>query len=142
MNIVDKNKKWVSNMILILFCAVMIKFSRFFNDEIIVYDIIIFFAFLIHFVTLKSFLKQFSKIYIVARKLFFLCYVIILFFRSQIFTYVCHSLKIRYACSKRRIFLIILMHSRNHLNFARSWDLIQNVNRFIIFSRIYKNFII
>ena len=57
MNIVDESEKWTSNMISILFYTIMINFSRFFNDEMIVCDIIFFFVFLIHFVILKSFLK-------------------------------------------------------------------------------------
>ena len=61
MNIINENEKWVSNMISILFCAVVIKFLRFFNDETIVCDIIFFFASLIHFVILKVFLNSFLK---------------------------------------------------------------------------------
>ena len=98
-------------MISILFCAMMINFSRLFNDDMIIYDIIFFFVFLTYFVILKNFLKQFSEVCIIVRKLFFLCRVIILCFRSQIFMYVCHSLKIQHSRLKRYVFLIMLLHS-------------------------------
>ena len=129
-------------MILILFYAVMINFSRFFNDIMIIYDIIFFFAFLIHFVTSKNFLKQFFEIYIIVRKSFFLCYVIILFFWSQIFMYVCHSSKMRHLRFRRRVFLIMSIHFWNYSNFVRLWGLIQTVNYFVISLKIYKNVVI
>ena len=40
MNIVNKNEEWILNMISILFCVVVINFSCFFNDKMIVYNII------------------------------------------------------------------------------------------------------
>ena len=129
-------------MISILFCAVMIKISRFFSDEMIVCNIILFFAFLTHCIILKNFLKQFSEVYIIVRKLFFLCCAIILFFRLQIFTYVYHSLKMRHARLKRRVFLIILMHFRDHSNFVRSWNLIQDMNRSVTSSKVCKSFVV
>ena len=141
-NIVDENEKWILNIISILSCAVMINFSRFFNDEIIIYNIISFFASLIHFVTSKNFFESFSEICISARKLFFLCCIIILFFRSQILTYVCHSSKMRHSRFKRRVFLIMSIYSWNHSNFARSWDLVQDVNYFVIFLKVYKNVVV
>ena len=142
MNTVDKDEKWALNMISILFCAIVINFSCFFNNEMIVCDIIFFFASLTHFVILKSFLKQSSEACIAARKPFFLYCVIILFFRSQIFTYVCHSSKMRHSRFNRRVFLIMSMHSWDHSNFARSWDLTQNVNYFVVFSKICKNVVV
>ena len=65
-------------MIFISFYAVIVSFSHFFNDEIIVCDIIFFFISLIYFVILKNFLKQFFKICIVVRNSFF--YAALLFY--------------------------------------------------------------
>ena len=104
-------------MILILFCVIVAMLSRIFNDKIIIYNIISFFVFLTHFAILKNYFEKFFEICIAALKLFFLYYFIILFFRSQILTYVCHSQKMRYSRLKRLIFLIMLIHSRNHFNF-------------------------
>ena len=142
MNIVDENKKQVLNMISTLFCVVIINLSRFFNNDIIVCDIILFFAFLTHFVISKNFLKQFSEACIVVRKPFFLYCVIILTFRSQIFTYAYHLSKMRHSRLKRRVFLIILIHSWNYLNLIRSWNLIKDVNYFVAFSRICKSIVV
>ena len=129
-------------MISILFCVIMIYFLRFFNEKMIVCNIIFFFAFLIYFVILKSFLKQFFKICIIARKSFFLCYIIILLFRSQIFMYVYYSLKMQHSCLKHYVFLIILMHFWNHSNFICSWNLIHDINCFVDFLKICKNVVI
>ena len=58
-------------MISILFCVVTTTFSRVFNDEMIVCDIIFFFVFLIHFAISKSCFEKLFEIYIVVLKLFF-----------------------------------------------------------------------
>ena len=128
-------------MISTLFCVVAATFSRVFNDEIIIYDIISFSAFLIHFIISKSCFKKFSKTCIVILKLFFLCCLIILFFWSQILTYVCHSQKMRHSRFKHLIFLIILMHFRDYFDFAFLWNFIQNVNFFVISFNVCNNFV-
>ena len=58
-------------MILILFCVVATTFSRVFNNEIIVYNIISFFVFLIHFAILKNYFEKFLKTCIVVLEMFF-----------------------------------------------------------------------
>ena len=78
MNTVDEIEKWTLIMISILFCVVIINFSHFFNNKMIVCNIILFSAFLTHFVTSKSFLKHFSEACIIAWNLFF--YVMLLFY--------------------------------------------------------------
>ena len=141
MKTIDENEKWISNMILILFCVVAATSSRVFNNKIIICDIIFLFVFLIHFAISKSYFKKFFEICIAALKLSFLYYLIILFFRSQILMYVCHSQKMRHSRFKRLIFLIMLMHFRNHFDFVFSWNFVQDVNCFIVSFNVYNNFV-
>ena len=139
--IVDENEKWILNMTSTLFCVITITFSRVFSDEMIVCDNISFFVFLIYFAISKSCFEKFSEACIAVLKLFFLYYFMILFFRSQILTYVCHSQKMRHSHFKRLIFLIMLMHFQDHFDFVLSWNFVQNVNRFAASFNVCNNFV-
>ena len=139
--IVDENEKWILNMISTLFYVIATTFSCVFNNEMIVCNIIFFFVFLIHFAISKNCFKKLFEICITVLKLFFLYCFMILFFRSQILMYVCHLQKMRHSRFKRLIFLIILMHFRDHFNFVLSWNFVQDVNRFITFFNVYNNFV-
>ena len=141
MKIVNESEKWVLNMISILFCVVTTTSSRVFNDEMIIYNIISFFVSLTHFAISKNCFEELFEVCIVVLKLFFLCCFMILFFRLQILTYICHSQKMRHSRFKRLIFLIMLMHFRDHFNFVLSWDFVQDVNCFAVSFNVYNNFI-
>ena len=60
MNIVDINEKWILNIISILFYVVMINFSRSFNDDMIICNIILFFRI---FNSFRHFKKNFETIF-------------------------------------------------------------------------------
>ena len=108
-------------MILILFCDLIVNSRRFFSNKMIVYDIITFFAFLIYFAISKNCFDESVDVFIVIRNFSRSCCFINLFFRLYVCMYVCHSLNMRHAYFKRRIFLIISMHFRNHFSFILSW---------------------
>ena len=75
MNIVNENEKWVSNMISILFYAVIINLSHFFNDEMNVYDIIFFYIFNLFRHFKKLFKAIFWSLHYCSKiVLFMLCY--------------------------------------------------------------------
>ena len=142
MKTIDENEKWILNMISTLFCVITTTFSRVFNNKIIVYDIIIFFVFLTYFAISKNYFEKFFKICIVVLKLSFLYYLIILFFWSQTLMYVCHSQKMQHSRLKHLIFLIILMHFQDYLDFVFSWNFVQDVNCSAAFFNVYNNFVI
>ena len=141
MKIIDENEKWILNMTSTLFCVVAATFSRVFNNEMIVCDIISFFVFLIHFAISKNCFEKLSEICIAVLKLSFLCYLMILSFQSQILTYTCHSQKVRHSRLKCLIFLIMLMHFRDHLDFVLSWNFVQDVNCSAVSFSVCNNFV-
>ena len=141
MKTIDEDEKWILNIISTLFYVVAATLSRVFNDEMIIYNIISLFISLIHFAISKNCFKKLSEICIAVLKLSFLYCLIILFFRSQILMYVYHSSKVRHSRFKHLIFLIMLMHFRNHLNFAFSWNFAQNINCFVASFNVYNNFV-
>ena len=135
MKISEDDKKWVWNIIFILFCAVIVMLKHFdlIRKKIVAWVNMSAIAFLVHFTVLNSSLENCSTFCIIFQYSLHFCFLMILLFLSHAWMYFVQSSMIQQLLLIYCMLLMIFVHFFVHSALIISCDLAQKVKISMIF---------